>query len=495
MSRSRSVPAGESRSFSGENKMSYCLNPDCSQPQNFAESVFCQACGKSLVLHRQYRAIAPLGKGGFGRTFLANNGTQQCVIKQLYLKGFDPWESQKAKELFEQEAVRLQELGQHPQIPSSLAAFEEGDRLYLVQDFIDGQTLENEVRQKGTFNEVKIRALLKDLLPVLKFIHERNVLHRDIKPANLMRRQSDGKIVLIDFGGAKFVSSAAYIKTGTIIGSPEYISPEQNRGKAFPASDIYSLGVTCIHLMTKFSPLDLFDIVDRRWKWRNCLPGGSSVSDRLAAILDRMLEESLKLRYKSASEVLKDLDPPVKVAKPKTTSKPRPKVPPKRGFFANLLGISSVSPEDDDLSSEVGIDYANLQHFLAVQQWQSADRETCRLLAIAVGKGERTPLDRRDIAKLPCPDLETIDRLWVKYSGGRFGFSVQQEIYNEVGCDYLKFCDRVGWTIARSLTTAEPLQYKNSAPIGHLPSRSWAGGSKWWQLIPLLGERLKQCKI
>ena len=120
----------------------------------------------------------------------------------------------------------------------------------IVQTFIDGQNLEQELEVEGAFNESKIRHLLRDLLPVLQFLHENHVIHRDIKPSNIIRRGSDGKLVLVDFGTARYVTGTFLARTGTVIGSAAYIAPEQLMGKAVYASDLYSLGVSCIHLLT-----------------------------------------------------------------------------------------------------------------------------------------------------------------------------------------------------------------------------------------------------
>lgn len=149
----------------------------------------------------------------------------------------------------------------------------------------------------------------EDLLPVLKFIHDRQVIHRDIKPENIIRRNSDGRLVLVDFGAAKLVTGIDQYKTGTSIGSPEYVAPEQARGKAIFASDLYSLGVTCIYLLTQIPPFDLFDVANDCWAWRQYLTSG--VSDRLSQILDKLLQNAMSRRFQSADQVMQaiNLDP------------------------------------------------------------------------------------------------------------------------------------------------------------------------------------------
>ena len=177
--------------------MSYCLNPGCPEPENPDDVHSCQSCSLPLLLKERYRAIEPIGQGGFGKTFLAVDedmpSKPQCVIKQFFNQS--GLKAQKAKELFVQEAVQLEKLGkQHPQIPELFAHVELGIGLFLVQEFIDGQNLLQELQQEGAFDEAKIWQLLNDLVPVLRFIHSQQVIHRDIKPDNIIRRQVDGKL-------------------------------------------------------------------------------------------------------------------------------------------------------------------------------------------------------------------------------------------------------------------------------------------------------------
>jgi serine/threonine protein kinase len=292
--------------------MSYCLNPVCQKCQNPQDGKFCHSCGKKLVLLGRYRAIAPLGQGGFGRTFRAIDEAKPskptCVIKQFFPIQQGTNTANKAAELFHQEAVRLEELGNHQQIPELLAHFEEENHQYLVQQFINGQNLAHILEQKGAFSETEIRSLLTDLLRVLEFVHSKQVIHRDIKPENIIRRQVDNQLVLVDFGAAKFATGTALARTGTVIGDFRYIAPEQAVGKGVFASDLYSLGVTCIHLLTNVEPLELFDTDEDAWVWQNYLP--NPVSDELRSILDKMIQRGAKRRYQSVEEVLNALTPP-----------------------------------------------------------------------------------------------------------------------------------------------------------------------------------------
>ncbi|MEW5856067.1 MAG: protein kinase, partial [Cyanobacteriota bacterium] len=339
--------------------MSYCLNPACRNPQNPSDTKFCLTCGTKLLLKDRYRAIKPIGQGGFGRTFLAVDEDKpskpRCVIKQFYPQAQGTSTVKKAIELFNQEAMRLDELGKHPQIPELLAYFTQDDRQYLVQEFIDGQNLAQELVQVGAFSESQIRPLLNDLLSVLQFVHSQQVIHRDIKPENIIRRSRDRKLVLVDFGASKVATANALNQTGTSIGSPEYVAPEQARGRASFASDIYSLGVTCIHLLTQRSPFDLYDINEDAWIWRQYLT--SKVSDSLGKILDKMLQTAPSRRYQSAEAVLKDLNPPLnQVATvisqtPATPAKPPVKSSPVTPPVANKPANRSKSQIDIELEA------------------------------------------------------------------------------------------------------------------------------------------------
>ncbi|MEH2063141.1 MAG: serine/threonine-protein kinase [Nostoc sp.] len=312
--------------------MSYCLNPHCPKPENPNHVKFCVTCGSKLLLKERYRAIKPIGQGGFGKTFLAVDEDKpskpRCVIKQFYPQSQGTNTLAKAVELFNQEAVQLDELGKHPQIPELLAYFTQEARQYLVQEFIDGHNLAQELAHRGAFSETQIQQLLNDLLSVLQFCHARQVIHRDIKPENIILRESDRKLVLVDFGAAKSATGTALNRTGTSIGSPEYVAPEQMRGRAVFASDIYSLGATCINLLTVRSPFDSYDTNNDTWVWQQYLK--TPVSNQLNRILNKMLESIPIRRYQTVDEVLNDLNHQSQVAAtPAIAAKPIPQSPPK----------------------------------------------------------------------------------------------------------------------------------------------------------------------
>ena len=264
-----------------------------------------------MRLHERYRVIKIIGQGVFGKTFLAIDESQSppinCVIKQLDSPVVAPENFKQTTELFEQKALLLKELGKHPQIPALLDYFEEDRHFHQVQEFIDGTNLAKVLEEEGTFNESQILLVLNDLLPVLKFIHDRQVIHQDINPANIIRRHSDKSLILVDFSAAKLVTTLDSLEMGTGIGSAEYVAPEQTQGKAVFASDLYSLGVTCIYLMTGISPFDLFDVANNCWVWRQYVLG--EVSDCLSEIINKLLENAISHRFQSADEVMQSINP------------------------------------------------------------------------------------------------------------------------------------------------------------------------------------------
>ncbi|MEH2376853.1 serine/threonine-protein kinase [Nostoc sp.] len=316
-----------------------CLNPDCPNPLNPNGKKFCQSCSTPLVslLRNRFRVIRVLSdEGGFGRTYLSEDVdklNERCVIKQLAPKFQGTWSQKKAMELFAEEAQRLQDLGEHPQIPTLLAYFEQDGCLYLVQQFINGDNLLKELEQRKPYNSREIQSTLLDLLPILKFIHDRKVIHRDIKPENIIRDKTDGRLSLIDFGSSKQFTAKVQQKSGTSIGSHGYSPLEQIRdGKAFPASDLFGLGATCFHLLTGNSPFQLWMESGYSWvsNWREYLR--SPLTPELDFVIDKLLKKDIQERYQSADEVLRDLIPKQLLALP-PVGKSSGKIPPTKAPY------------------------------------------------------------------------------------------------------------------------------------------------------------------
>jgi serine/threonine protein kinase, bacterial len=296
--------------------MSYCVNPSCPQPKNPKNAEVCQACGSKLILHGRYQVLGILGKGGFGATFAAIDlmlpGKPWCVAKQLRPSTDDPALFKMAKELFEREAETLGRIGNHPQVPRLLDYFEDNQQFYLVQEYVKGHNLHQEIKKNGPFSEAGVRQFLSEVLPILQYIHTQRVIHRDIKPANLIRREEDRQLVLIDFGAVtNQVNSVANSSstqtafTAFAVGTAGFAPPEQMAMRPVFASDIYAVGVTCLYLLTGKSPKDLgTDPMTGEITWEKWVTIGES----FAKVLKTMLEVSVRHRYKSVNEVLQALE-------------------------------------------------------------------------------------------------------------------------------------------------------------------------------------------
>ena len=269
-----------------------------------------------LILSGRYLPVRLLGQGGFGAAFLARDrytpAMRLCVAKLLQPSvSLTPAQLKISQTLFEREAAVLEELGnEHSQIPSLLAFFEvtvsslqagkHDQFFYLVQEFIDGENLEDELAVKGKFSEAETVEVLREILKILDFVHSRGSIHRDIKPANIMRGKN-GRLYLLDFGAVKQVTqSVGSARASTGIYSLGYAPPEQMSGQeVYPATDFYALAVTCITLLSGLQPTELFDSYRNEWNWHSRV----QVSSRLAQVLDRMLLSAPSQRFQSAAEV------------------------------------------------------------------------------------------------------------------------------------------------------------------------------------------------
>lgn len=280
----------------------------------------------TALLDNRYRILSTLGSGGFGQTFLAEDirrpAKRQCVVKQLKPQTKDPSTYQIIEKRFEREAIILERLGDsHDQIPELYAYFSEDNEFYLVQELIKGRNLLQKVNEKGAFNEREVKAILVNLLGVLDYIHSQGVIHRDIKPENIILRDEDNKPVLIDFGAvkeevSKIISSNDNSQT-IVIGTPNYMAPEQAAGNPLFASDLYSLGLTAIFLLTGRQPATMKDHTSGKFNWHKYT---SNVSQHFAAIIDKAIQSAAKNRYQTAREMLKAIQPPIVPVQPKKSS-------------------------------------------------------------------------------------------------------------------------------------------------------------------------------
>ncbi|MBD1831637.1 serine/threonine protein kinase [Cyanobacteria bacterium FACHB-472] len=266
------------------------------------------------TLSGRYQIVKHLGGGGFGQTYLAEDkqlpGNPLCVVKQLQPKATDSFTLEVARRLFDREAQVLYNLGNHDQIPRLLAHFEEDKEFYLIQEFIEGHEIKQELPSDKKFSETQVIALCSEILKILEFVHQQDVIHRDIKPSNLIRRKQDGKIVLIDFGAVKQVSTHKGNTDGNTtltvsIGSPGYMPNEQLGGKPRFCSDIYAVGMLGIQALTGIAPSQLQeDPATGETIWRDKV----QVSQQFANVLDKMIRYDYRQRYQRATEALQALE-------------------------------------------------------------------------------------------------------------------------------------------------------------------------------------------
>jgi serine/threonine-protein kinase len=308
------------------------------------------------ILQNRYHLLSVLGQGGFGRTYLAEDQgrfNELCALKELIPPEIGAYALEKSKELFQREATTLYQI-KHPQVPQFRANFEQDGRLFLVQDYVEGKTYREQLNERkaqtriqsadpdlgipapgrgastdsGVFSETEIRQLLVQLLPVLDHVHSKGIIHRDITPDNIILRNTDSMPVLIDFGVVKELATRFHSPNAsapvTTVGKVGYAPSEQiQTGRAYPSSDLYSLAVTALVLLTGKEPQALYEDNQLSWNWRQW----ANVSDELANVLNRMLSHRPGDRYQSATEVLQALQPGTSTPQPPVPTPPPPQRP------------------------------------------------------------------------------------------------------------------------------------------------------------------------
>ncbi|AFY68592.1 serine/threonine protein kinase [Thalassoporum mexicanum PCC 7367] len=293
------------------------LNPQLSSQLGHSKISMQPSLPLDSVLRDRYEIKQVIGRGGMGRTYMAMDRerfNEVCVLKEFIPTNQSPEIIDKAKQLFQREASILYQI-KHPQVPEFRATFAVDGRLFLVQDYVEGQTYREILKQRSlegrAFTESEIINLLSQVLPILGYIHNRNIIHRDVSPENLMLRSRDRMPVLIDFGVVKETATKLSrlhlgdLPASTVAGKLGYAPPEQMQsGRAYANSDLYALAVTAIVLLTGKEPQDLFDDASLSWQWQQYV----SVNSGLAQILNKMLSYKPSNRYSSSDEVLHALE-------------------------------------------------------------------------------------------------------------------------------------------------------------------------------------------
>lgn len=302
------------------------------------------------LLDNRYRILHSLAEGGFGATFLAEDtrtpSQRRCVVKQLKPIAANSAIHDVIKQRFTREAAVLEELGHdHLQIPLLYAYFEEQNEYYLVQEYVEGETLTACIDHCGPWREAQARQLLKQLLPVLVYIHDRGIIHRDIKPDNIILRQRNGIPALIDFGAVKEAMNTAAVNEAPksiVIGTAGFMAPEQAVGRPMFSSDLYALGLTVIYCLTQKLP-HAFDThaTTGEINWQSSAPG---ISSALAAFLTKAISPIPHGRYATAQAMLKALDELPAIGVPVVTIPPEPVAPVNVSPTSEATSTQVVSP-------------------------------------------------------------------------------------------------------------------------------------------------------
>ncbi len=416
------------------------------------------------TLQGKYVVKKQLGKGGFGLTYLAEHKylSQDCVLKVPNKELQQDPEYPKFVKKFLQEGQKLAKLAtqRHPHIVRVTDLFEEHSLPCLVMDFIAGESLLERVARKGALPEAEVVGFILQMADALAVVHREGLVHRDCHPGNIMilppeRHQPQRQAILIDFGiaGEMFPTTVS----SKFFGNPAFAPYEQFGMPAAPSMDVYTLAASCYSTLTGQYPTTG---LDRKLYGKNLI---SPIKHRpsLTPAINQAIIDGMALEAKDRPDLaawVKRLEqaiapppvtPTVRVARPE----------PQGNWLENLLGLNKPTPQNIPiqpnpvpLKSAKNIDYRKLEQLLKNKQWYEADELTTQLMLKAANRKKRRWLDRDDIRTFPCEDLRTIDQLWVHYSGGKFGFSVQKKLWLECGgkigeCDYevfRKFAAKVG---------------------------------------------------
>ncbi|MCL1464044.1 serine/threonine-protein kinase [Argonema galeatum] len=429
----------------------------------------------------KYTIRGVVGQGGFGITYrVRDENGRQFALKTLNDKAIAEPNFAKLHEDFMNEALRLAQFKNHPHIVKIYKLLQEnpiqnnaGNRLFpfgsqpasislccILMEYIEGTNLEELVEKRGAIPEAEAVRYIQQIGNAMTAIHGEGLLHRDVKPSNIILRASNSEAVLIDFGIARDFTPthSTHTISGTICyGAPEQFDPTLAEPKDY--TDVYALAATLYHLVTGTLPTSaVFRAINAPLKpIKQIVP---SLSDELHNAIVWGMELLPQKRPQTVQSWLKLL--------------------------------SQI--EADDLSSDKGIDYRKLRDLLKGGSWKEADEETLKVMLKVAGREKEGWLCGESIDNFPCTDLRTIDQLWVKYSKGRFGFSVQKRIWESVGGKpgewsleiFKKFCDRVGWLeIKKDEWKKYPSEYTFSlnAPVGHLPCVPHWGISRWLLVV------------
>jgi serine/threonine-protein kinase len=406
--------------------------------------------GNPLKQRPQYMIEKVIGEGGFGITYKAKHQDLNfpVVIKTPNSRLCRDANYPKYVEGFRKEGRTLAKISQnhHPNIVKIIDFFEEDDLPCLVMDFVKGENLYHLIQDKGILSERIAIDYIKQIADALSICHENGIIHRDAHPGNMILRENSNTVILIDFGLAGNVNSQSINQAANLAFAPWEQMLEIEKAATI---DVYTLASSLFYLVTGDTPIAS---LARKMSNRDLIEPkqlNSRISDKLNQAIVKGLELEPKNRPQSMEE-----------------------------WVALFPSISDENNgKEVQLKSAVGMDYRKLRDLLKAWKWEEAEKETLRVMLVVAKREKEGWLEKEDIDNFPCEDIRTIDQLWVKYSNGKFGFSVQKRIYQSFGGTreynyeiWNKFVDRVGWRKGENWLYYNNITFEKTALEGHLPA-------------------------
>ncbi len=473
----------------------------------------------------RYEINKVLGYGGSGITYRAKEHPKghPVAIKTLNAIIQNQPDFSKHQERFIQEAFCLAKCN-HPHVIKVYNVCQEEQLWCMVMDYIAGGTLRQYVNYKNGIAEEEALNYIQQIGSALTYIHEQGFIHRDIKPGNIMLRKRDMRAILIDFGLAReFVQDKIQTHTNSRTESFAPLEQYELTAKRGAYTDVYALAATLYYILTLQLPFP----APFRQQGANLIPPknhNSDISDTVNfAILQGMelrpekrpqsIQEWLKLLTQNKATISKKrnlrnsrqvmLNPSRREQLATATLSQSSLQEPKKETVIKLKEQTKTAQNISKIVSisDSKIDYRKLQEFLTIGNLKEADQETAKIILKISNREKAGWLDTHHVENLPCHELKIINQLWYEGSNGRFGFSVQKNLYQNLGGKqeydakiWREFAEKVGWRQNKNWLSYKNLNFNLWAPQGHLPML----GMKFWGFtgwLTVLINQLNSCQI